>query len=217
MKKKSIFISKLFLSILLIFIGRFSYAQTKGDTVKTGKTNDAMVIGPGKVSDDGTVVKPGKTNDNMAVMTDTGFISKNISDNIMEIQLSKLGLRKGTSPLVKKAATVMIADHTAILNDLKKLAAKKHVSSAENSMQNMTAMPPVNIPKGADFDAKWASAMLAMHEAKIAELQNFISATQDYEIKAAVAKALPKIKMHRQMLAKIPGVKAMSGSNTVTQ
>ena len=153
-------------------------------------------------------VKPGRTNDDMAAFTDTGFISKNIMDNMMEIKLAKLGQNKGTSAQVKRAALLMITDHTIILNDLKKLSAKKGVSQ-QSYMHNLPSMPN-NIAAGSDFDKTWASQMLTMHEAKIAELENIIQQSSDADIKAAANKALPKIKIHRAMLMKINGTRLKS-------
>lgn len=212
--KKVILIPKLLLGALMIFIVDSSFAQTSGDTVKTGKTNDPMVVNPGKVNDS-LSVNPGKPNDPMAVMTDTGFINKNIMDNMMEIQLSKLGRDKGTSSAVKKVANLMITDHTAILNDLRRLAAKK--GSGPKSIHGMPEMAPTDIPQGTDFNSKWASAMLTMHEAKIAELEKFMSQTQDTDIKMAASKALPKIRAHRDLLSKIPGAKVTEDPNSLIQ
>ena len=209
MKKTAHSSYRTFLAAVLIFTLSSSYAQTEGDTVKTGKTNDPMVVNPGKGHDDSIAVNPGKTNDPMAAMTDTGFINKNIMDNMMEIQLSKLGRDKGSSAAVKKVANLMITDHTAILKDLRTLAAKKGTGAKNSDMHSMPAMPPAEIAEGTDFDAKWASAMLTMHEAKIAELEKFMSITQDTGIKMAASKALPKIRAHRDLLAKIPGAKVM--------
>ncbi|WP_018615473.1 DUF4142 domain-containing protein [Segetibacter koreensis] len=213
MKKVIDFPYKLFLSCLLIFTFSYSFAQTSSDTIKTGKANDPMVVNPGKANDS-IAVNPGKTNDPMAAMTDTGFINKNIMDNMMEIKLAKLGRDKGTSPAVKKVAALMISDHTTILNDLQKLAEKKENGRRYGHMQDM---PSADIPAGNDFNTKWASAMLTMHEAKIDELEKFISATRDEGIKDAISKALPKIKAHKDLLAKIPGAKVTEEPNSVIQ
>ena len=234
MKKINSFPKLLVAGFLLL--ASTSFAQTEGDTVKTGsshdegvvnpgKPNDPMVVDPGQTNDRGVVdpskpndkslMDPGRTNDDMATMTDTGFINKNIMDNMMEIRLSKLGRDKATSAAVKKAATVMITDHTAILNDLKKLAGKKQAGSKENQMNGMHGMPPADISEGADFNKKWASAMLTMHEEKIDELEKFMMTTHDADLKAAIGKALPKIRAHRVLLAKIPGAKVTDDHNSV--
>ena len=78
------------LIIAFAVIAHLSYAQTAGDTVKLKNPNDAMVINPGKANDS-MAVKPPKPNDGMVVMTDTGFISKAIQDNRVEIELATLG------------------------------------------------------------------------------------------------------------------------------
>ncbi len=207
--KKIINLSRKILpAAILIFASNISFAQTPGDTVKTGTTDDPMVINPGKGSDS-MALKPGKTNDAMAAFSDTGFISKNIMDNLMEIKLAKLAQTKGTSSQVKRVAALMINDHTTMLNDLKKLAVKKGISQ-KSYMRNMSAMP-ADITPGTDFDKTWASNMLTMHDAKIAELENYISLSADEDIKAAASRALPKIKLHRNMLMKISGAKSKTG------
>lgn len=202
MKKTKILLWNLCLVIPLMFTLTSSYAQDTMDTVKTGKTNDPMVIDPG-MPNDSMAVQPAVPNDEMAALTDTGFISKNIMDNIEEIRLSKLGQSKGRSAQVKRVAALMVRDHTVMLNDLKKLAAKKGVS--EHSYMHETHSMPPDITSGRNFDKTWASHMLTMHEAKITELESYLALTTDDDIKAAANKALPKIKVHREMLMKIPG------------
>jgi putative membrane protein len=203
--KKIITLRKAFFTAMFIIGCNVSFAQTQKDTVKTGKANDPMVVNPGEGSDS-MAVKPGKTNDDIAAFTDTGFITKNISDNIMEIKLAKLGQSKGTGAQVKRAAALMIKDHTAMLNELKRLASKKGIS--QKSYMNSIPSMPTGIAPGTDFDKTWASEMLSMHEAKITELENYISLSADEDIKAAANRALPKIKMHRSMLMKIAGAKS---------
>jgi len=62
------------------------------------------------------------------VTSDTAFISKNIMDNTMEIQLAQLGTQRTTDPRIKNMAQQMVADHTQILNDLKRVARQKNMT-----------------------------------------------------------------------------------------
>ena len=198
-------LSKTCLIALLFFTAATSFAQTKGDTVKPGKSADPMVVNPGKAND-GMAVKPSHPNNDinhpMVVMSDTAFLNKNIKDNQAEIKLAALGQEKGTSAAVKRVASIMKTDHTAILNDLLSIQ-KRHGKTNDE----LDKMPPDALPTGSNFDAAWAGQMLAMHEAKIAELETFIGLTKDAELKAAVMKAIPKIKKHSELLAQIPGAK----------
>ncbi len=206
--KRKLLSPKACIVTFLLFACSTAWAQAKGDIVKPGKNTDPMVVNPGKAND-GMAVKPSHPNNDikhpMAIMSDTAFLNKNIRDNQVEITLSALGQEKGTSAAVKRVAAIMKTDHTAILNDLLSIQ-KKHGKAADG----LDKMPPDALPAGDNFDQAWAGQMLAMHEAKIAELETFIGLTKDAELKAAVMKAIPKIKKHRDLLAEIPGAKEKS-------
>jgi predicted outer membrane protein len=211
--KKIIWYLKVLFGCLMMFSTVTTFGQR--DTVKTGKTDDAMIVKPGKPNDS-MAVKPANPNDDMAmaVMTDTGFINKNIMDNMMEIQIAKLGRDKGNAQ-VKKIAALMISDHTALLNQLQKLAKKKHPGASNANISPMPALAPMKIAPGSDFNKTWASGVLTMHEVKFNELNTFLSFTQDAELKAAATEALARVKVHRDLLSKIAGVKVISGSKVV--
>jgi putative membrane protein len=162
------------------------------------------VKGDSSMTDTTRTATSGMGNDVSTSMSDTGFVSKNIMDNMMEVQMSKMGQSKGTDAQVKKAASLMVTDHTQMLADLKALATKKGMSNHDGHNMDMSSMP--SLPgQGREFDKMWTSQMLAMHEAKMAELQSFLNTTQDADLKALANKALPKIKMHRDQLTTISG------------
>jgi len=211
MKKTQNCIKALVLFTAIFFAASVSFGQTSKDTVKLGHGNDPINVNPGKAND-GMAVKPGDPHDGMSVLSDTSFLAKNILDNRKEIQLAKLGQEKGTDPATKKVAAVMISDHTALLNDLEKLASAK---SARSSKSDAADMPAPDFPNGKEFDAAWAGQMLTMHDAKIAELERFLTLSKDPALKSVVLEALPKIKAHREMLSKIPGAKGKSGTSQI--
>ncbi len=117
--------------------------------------------------------------------------------------MSKIGLDKGTDAQVKKVAKLMITEHTKMNADLKALAGKKQVTLPATNTADMAGMQSMPETKGKEFDQAWTSQMLMQHDAKINELQNVLTQTDDADIKALINKALPKVKMHRDMLAKI--------------
>jgi predicted outer membrane protein len=53
--------------------------------------------------------------------SDAAFVSKNIADNQMEIEMSRLALEKSDNQKVKSLAQQMLKDHTKMLEDLRKL------------------------------------------------------------------------------------------------
>lgn len=134
----------------------------------------------------------------MAAMTDTGFVRKNLMDNMMEIRLSEIGRDQGTSDELKRLADQIITDHTQILTDLTTIAGRLGVASPDT-----TAMPAGDNTAREDFDRTWLNQMLVMHQAKVKELQMAAPALKDPALKAAAQSALPKIKLHTEMLAKL--------------
>lgn len=183
-------------------------AQNNKDTIKTPVPKDPMVVNPDKTGDNMNA-SPAKPNDAIVVMSDTGFINKNIEDNMQEIALAKQGLAKGNAQ-VKRVAATIIKDHSMLLKQLRAIAAK---SAAKPNKPSMPAMPKLQ----GSFNAAWASEMLNMHAAKLSELENYMATAQDAAIKAFAGRALPLIRMHKQMLQKIPGAKVTTLPNTAVQ
>jgi len=71
------------------------------------------------------------------------------------------------------------------------------------SSQDMAAMQQLQNASGSEFNTLFVSQMLTMHEAKLSELQTAATTLTDPELKTLVTKAIPKIRMHRDTLAKM--------------
>jgi putative membrane protein len=153
-------------------------------------------------SDSMGVVKTPLSNDANVVINDEAFISKNIRDNEMELELATIGNDRLSTPALKKAAARMKKDHTQMLNDLKTLAAKKQVTvpTTNTAMSAIASLPNT---AGKEFDIAWLNQMREMHQAKLTELENVLKQTHDADIKALATKAQPVIKKHIDMLAGI--------------
>lgn len=138
--------------------------------------------------------------------TDTAFISKNIMDNMMEIQLSTLGVKNSSTPAIKKVSATMIKDHTMILASLKAAARKKGMSVPGNDQMMMSMSMPTPVPDlssltGAAFDKAYVTQMLLMHNNKVTELKSTINGpTIGPDVKALARTALAKIQVHTETL-----------------
>lgn len=136
-----------------------------------------------------------------AAVTDTGFVRKNVMDNMMEIRLSEIGRDQASNKQVTALAEQIITDHTQILNDLTAIATKMNVPAPDTTTMEMpTGGGDVS---GGAFDKTWLNQMLVMHQAKVQELQMAIPQLKDLMLKTAASSALPKIKLHTDMLAKL--------------
>jgi putative membrane protein len=212
-KAKNTYMKKFFFSLpRLLAVASLSFAlscnssdQSDDNDGQGDITTNHNIKGDSSMTDTTRTATSGQGNDVTSAMSDTGFISKNIMDNMMEVQLSKVGRDKGADAQVKKIATQMVTDHTQMLNDLKAIAPKKGVSTNAGHTMDMASMPALGNASGKEFDKMWTSQMLTMHETKLAELQNFINTTTDPDLKALATKAMPKIQKHRDVLATISG------------
>jgi predicted outer membrane protein len=289
----------------------------------------------------GTNTGTNSANNMRSSTMDTAFISKNIRDNVMEVQLSRMGLQRATDSRVKNAARQMVTDHTQILNELAQVGRKYHLNGMDGSnmasgtgsgnmnhgqmnasgrnngqqgntssggkrqgrnntsgsgtmgsqndtgdtgntgttgtnsrtgtsgttgsgtgtgntsgsgqqmdsagtsgasgsgsmtgtgsgatmgmgnrgngmnsgmqMNNMQDTTALAAATGAEFDRLWLSQMLTMHEAKLAELTAAAGTLNDTELKAAVTRAIPKIRMHRDMLSRLSTNNTSTGTGT---
>lgn len=174
MKKNIISLPKLFITTSLVLTIGVCSAQSKSKSSRSGM------------------------NMNMAATTDTGFVRKNIMDNMMEIRLSEIGRDASTSDSVKALATQMITDHTQILDDLTTIGGRLGAAAPDT-----TNMPTGDATAREDFDKTWLNQMLVMHQAKVKELQMAAPMLKDPALKAAAKSALPKIQLHTQMLQRL--------------
>jgi predicted outer membrane protein len=83
--------------------------------------------------------------------------------------------------------------------------------------QGMAAMQQLQNATGTEFNTMFVSQMLQMHEQKLAELESASTTLTDPELKTLVTKAIPKIRMHRDMLARINKGNNNTGSNSNSQ
>jgi predicted outer membrane protein len=67
---------------------------------------------------------------------------------------------------------------------------------------DMQGMSDLQNATGAEFNKLWVSQMLTMHQDKLSELQTAATTVKDTQLKAAITKAIPKVKMHIDMLSK---------------
>lgn len=155
----------------------------------------------------GTYGQPGDQR-KMTPVTDTGFTSKNIGDNMVEIRLAEIARDNSTHDSVVAIARVLITDHSAIMNDL--VAAGKELRLPKVDTTTL-ALPRADDTPREVFDRTWVTQMLAKHKMKLKELEAAIPQLKNKRVKAAAQSALPKIRLHIEMLT---SVAPLVGANT---
>ncbi len=131
------------------------------------------------------------------------FITQTIKANMGEIKLSQLAQSKASSPEIKQLASMMVKHHTQMLNELKSMASAKQ-ATADTSENDITRAAYQNLSnvQGKDFDDKWRSQMLQLHENASEEFRTMQSMTTDAQLKQWLDKTIPIVEQHRDLLAK---------------
>ncbi len=120
---------------------------------------------------------------------------------MMEVQLGKLAVERGSSASVKQYGQEMVEEHTQANEELMQLAMQKEVKlPTEMSTQNKALMERLSGLSGTSFDRAYKQAMIDSHNQAIALFQAQSQQGQDPELKAWATQKLPNLQAHLQMV-----------------
>jgi putative membrane protein len=121
--------------------------------------------------------------------------------NQMEIQMGKLAVKNGQSKEVKEFGKMLVKDHSAADKKVTALARKEKVDLKKAAMKDetMADLPP----KGPEFDAKFAQAMLDDHKKDVAETKAARDATDNAKLKQLLTDVVPTLEKHEETAQKI--------------
>lgn len=126
----------------------------------------------------------------------TKFLMQVAELQLKEISLGKLAQQKGVSAHVKELGTMMEADHSKTLEEVKQLAQSKSVAipttPTEDSMDAYEKLED----ETADFDKKYSDMMVEHHEDAIKLFEEAAEDSEDPEIKTWAAGKLAGLRTH---------------------
>lgn len=165
-----------------------------------GTTNDAV-----NTAQDATSAAVGATSAATVgqVSTDAFVTNAAISD-MYEIQAGEIAQKKGQSAAVKAFGKMMVADHTALSNEMKSLvaAAGKTLPTGLDERRK-GLIDNLNAANPAEFDQVYLSQQDAAHSEALTLMQGYADDGEDAGLKAAAAKAVPKIQGHLDQVRKL--------------
>jgi putative membrane protein len=130
------------------------------------------------------------------VSTDAFVTNAGISD-MYEIQAGKIAQKKGQAAGVKDFGKMMVADHTAMSNEMKPLVAaagKTPPSGLDERRKGL--IDNLNAAAPADFDKVYLDQQEAAHSEALTLMQGYADHGDDAGLKAGAAKAVPKVQAH---------------------
>lgn len=127
-----------------------------------------------------------------------------VASNGGEVQVAKLAVTKATNPTVRAFARQMIADHSAMLAQSRKLATKLSatpdtttgdasdaLNHTHDEMQDLSSKA-----RGADWDKDYMDKMVSDHQDALSKLQDAAKNTTDPQVRAALETATGKVQAH---------------------
>lgn len=139
--------------------------------------------------------------DDKSMENDADFVANTVAANYGEIKFAGLATQRSANPEVKKAAAMLVEDHTKALNELKTLAQSKSITvPVEEDDEARRKTERFSDEAGKDFDKKWCNEMIDRHDESIRKFENRMEKTQDADLKAWISKTLPVLRNHRDHL-----------------
>jgi putative membrane protein len=132
---------------------------------------------------------------------DADFVFKAVANQYGEIKLTELAVQRSHSIEVKGIAERFHKEHAASLNDLKTLAQAQALSvPVEETDIEKRTLERLADESGNEFDMKWCSEMIDMHDQSIDEAEKRLQDTEDAELRKYLDKTLPVLREHASAL-----------------
>ncbi|UNU24685.1 DUF4142 domain-containing protein [Microcoleus vaginatus] len=143
----------------------------------------------------------GETSPSSLSSKDRTFVMQAGQLSMMEVELGRLAVQRGSSAGVKQYGQEMVEEHTKANQELMQLVMQKQVElPAEMSTQNKALMDRLSGLSGTSFDAAYKQAMIDSHTQAIALFQAQSQQGQDPDLKAWATQKLPNLQAHLKMV-----------------
>jgi len=158
----------------------------------------------------GTVSNPRDTPMTKNVKTldeaDRTFVANAAVGGMFEVQSSEIATTAAQNQAIKAFAQQMIQDHTKANQELKQLAAGKHVPVPQTlDMKHAKLLQKVGSAQGKNFDKAYVAAQLKAHKEAVALFKNAAENAKDPDLKQFAAKTLPTLQHHLKEAKSLPG------------
>ena len=131
---------------------------------------------------------------------DAAFAKRIAAGGMAEVEEGKLAQEKGSSQAVKDFGAMMVKDHSAANEKLKKIAPGANVKlPTEPDMKQKASNKMLSMKSGADFDKAYVDAQVKDHEDTVGLLQKEIDSGKNSELKSFASETLPTVQSHLKM------------------
>lgn len=139
-------------------------------------------------------------------LTSEDFVKNASQDGMLEVEAGKVALAQGSNSDVKAFAQRMVADHGKANDELKTIAADKHISISDKlDTKHQAKLTALKAKTGTDFDKAYGADMMKGHEQAVALFkQASTSSTVNADLQLFARKTLPTLQEHAKLAMKLP-------------
>ena len=143
----------------------------------------------------------GQNSPNSLSSRDRTFVMQAGQLSMMEVELGRLAVKRGSSAGVKQYGQEMVEEHTRANQELMQLAMQKKVElPTEMSTQNTATIDRRSGLSGRSFDTAYKQAMIDSHNQAIALFKAQSQQGEDPQLKAWATQKLPNLQAHLEMV-----------------
>ncbi len=146
---------------------------------------------------------------------DATFIKKAAGGGMAEVELGRLATEKASNPDVKQFGQRMVDDHSKANDQLKQVAAEKHVTLPTSiSAKDKATKAKLEALSGDQFDRAYMEDMVKDHKQDVAEFQKASKSASDPQIKDWASQTLPTLQDHLKEAQRIAPTQKAEASPT---
>lgn len=131
---------------------------------------------------------------------DRDFVEEHLAMGNAEVELGRLAQDRATHPDVKEFAAMMVREHQAAGEELRRIAnnAAANTAPMRNDVTEELTELREEMAKltGRDFDRRYIDEMIDDHEEAVEDLEGKAENASHPEVKAWAAKTLPSVRQH---------------------
>jgi putative membrane protein len=140
----------------------------------------------------------------MGANSTEAFVANAAMSDMYEIEAGKMAQQKGQSADVKAFGKMMVADHTAMSNEMKPLAqAAGQTPPTELDQRRKGMIDNLKAANGADFDKVYLAQQDAAHAEAHTLMTGYAENGDNAQLKALAQKAAPKIQAHHERVKQL--------------
>lgn len=140
----------------------------------------------------------------MGANSTEAFVANAAMSDMYEIEAGKMAQQKAQSADVKAFGKMMVADHTAMSNEMKPLAqAAGQTPPAELDQRRKGMLDNLKAASGADFDKVYLAQQDAAHGEAHTLMTGYAENGDNAQLKALAQKATPKIQAHHDKVKQL--------------